>query len=341
MKSTTHILAGVAVFTLANAVVTAQTQTSSTGPVQTISQSEFNQMAQQGQQFVPITPAAMAAQTQQTQAANQTNLAIVNQFISQNPNLASLASLYAAPTDPNVTATSDGNYQVQITNAQGVVQTIEMMGPGTILADLATSIQVASDPVQQLALYQTLYSQYTALYSKYCATPGAAPSAACANTVPPSALTNPATMQNASLNTIKSALQTLGSQASGILKSIPFPHVSLGSPFASCSADTGASLKATQVNYGDQTGNSGCSGIPSSSGILANFSWLGKDNLTCVKSQGSRGTCHIFASTSAVEEIIARETGKHVNLSEEDFHEHEKLIWGRTGFTMAGAPIPT
>jgi C1A family cysteine protease len=334
MKSTSRIVAGVALFTLG---IAAQTQTSSTGPVQTISQSEFNQMAQQGQQFVPITPAAMAAQTQQKQAANQTNLAIVNQFINQNPNLAGLASLYAAPTDPNVTATSDGDYLVQVTNAQGVVQTIEMMGPGTILADLAASIQAASDPVQQLALYQSLYSQYTALFSKYCATPGVAPSAACANTVPPSALTNPAALENGSLSTIKSALQTLGSQASGILKSVPFPHVNLGSPFASCSADTGASLKATQVNYGDQTGNSGCSGIPSTSGILGNFSWPGKDNLTCVKSQGSRGTCHIFASTSAVEEIVARETGKHVNLSEEDFHEHEKLIWGPDWFHNGGS----
>jgi C1A family cysteine protease len=336
MKSASRILASVATFTLVH-VCTAQTQTPAASPVQTISQSEFSQMVQEGQKFVPITPAAMAEQKQQMQAANQANLAIVNQFISQNPNLASLAALYATPTDPSVTATSDGNYQAQVTNAQGVVETVEMMGPGTILADLASSIQAASDPVQQLALYQSLYLQYSALYSKYCATPGVAPSASCANTVPPSALTNPATMQNASLGAIKTALQTLGSQASGILKNIPFPHVNLGSPFASCSADTGASLKATQVNFGDQTGNSGCSGIPSTSGILGNFSWPGKDNLTCVKSQGSRGTCHIFASTSAVEEIVARETGKHVNLSEEDFHEHEKLIWDPDWFDNGGS----
>jgi hypothetical protein len=119
------------------------------------------------------------------------------------------ASRHLTPTDPNVTATSDGKNQVHETNAQGVVQSIEMMGPGTILADLATSIQAASDPVQQLARYQSLYSQYAAVYSKYCATPGVAPSAQCANTVPPSALTNPATLQNASLGAIKSALQMI------------------------------------------------------------------------------------------------------------------------------------
>jgi C1A family cysteine protease len=207
-----------------------------------------------------------------------------------------------------------------------------------MLADLATSIQASTDPAQQLALYQSLYAQYTALYNKACATPGVAPNGVCPNLVAPTQLTNPAALANgASLATIKSALQTLGTQASGIYNTVPFPNVNLGTPFASCSADKGASLKATQVNYGDQTGTPGCSGIPSSSGILANFAWPGKDNLTCVKSQGSRGTCHIFASTSAVEELVARDTGDHVNLSEEDFHEHEKLLWGPDYFHNGGS----
>jgi C1A family cysteine protease len=334
MKSILRILASVTVLALANAQTA---PTAATGPVRTISQAEFNQMVQEGQKFLQLNPAILTAQNQQEAAANQQNLAIVNQFINQNPNLAGLASLFAVPTDPSVVPTADGDYTIQVTDANGAVDTFETMGQGTILADLATSIQASTDPVQQVALYQSLYAQYGALYNQVCATPGAVASSACPNLVPPSQLTNPAALGNASLSTIKGALQALGTQAVSIYKALPFPNVSLGSPFASCSADIGASLKATQVNYGDQTGNAKCSGIPSSSGILANFSWPGKDNLTCVKSQGSRGTCHIFASTSAVEEIVARETGSHVNLSEEDFHEHEKLIWGPDYFHNGGS----
>src|ERR1019366_2643346 len=159
-------------------------------------------------------------------------------------------------------------------------------------------------PVQQLALYQSLYTQYAALYSQLCpASPGG--NNGCASLTPPSKLTNPAALQNASLGSIKSALQGLGSQGLAILKQVPVPPVILSSQFASCSADIGASLKATQVNYGDQTGNSKCSGTPNAAGILENFNWLNKALLTCVKSQGGRGTCHIFASTSAIELLIA------------------------------------
>jgi hypothetical protein len=344
MKPTSRVIVSVAVFALVNVVANAQAPAelaksrkapaASTGPVKVISQAEFNQMVQSGQQFIPVTPAILAAQDSQTQATNQQNQAVVNEFMSQNPNLAGLAGLFAPPTDPSVVRTFDGNYTMQLTDAQGHVDTVETLGPGSILADLAAAIQAASDPVQQLALYQSLYTQYAALYSQLCpASPGG--NNGCASLTPPSKLTNPAALQNASLGSIKSALQGLGSQGLAILKQVPVPPIILSSQFASCSADLGASLKATQVNYGDQTGNSKCSGTPNAAGILENFNWLNKDLLTCVKSQGGRGTCHIFASTSAIEMLIARDTGDKVNLSEEDFEEHEKLLW-RPAYSNTG-----
>ena len=49
--------------------------------------------------------------------------------------------------------------------------------------------------------------------------------------------------------------------------------------------------------------------------------------LTCIRNQGQRGTCHNFAAISAIEELIARDTGVYVNLSEQDFMENTKLVW--------------
>jgi hypothetical protein len=51
---------------------------------------------------------------------------------------------------------------------------------------------------------------------------------------------------------------------------------------------------------------------------MAHLNFPGKSQLTCIKQQGQRDTCHIFAATSAVEQVIARDLGKHVNLSEQD-----------------------
>jgi C1A family cysteine protease len=101
-----------------------------------------------------------------------------------------------------------------------------------------------------------------------------------------------------------------------------------------CSEDIGASPGATQVYYGDQARNSCTTANPF--GILNNLTWTNEDLLTCVKDQGNRGTCHIFASTSAMEKLIARDTGNRVNLSEQDFMENEKLtsgpaFWGDGG----------
>jgi C1A family cysteine protease len=103
----------------------------------------------------------------------------------------------------------------------------------------------------------------------------------------------------------------------------------------SCSAEIGSSMIADQLFTGDQIGSSGCP-APSAGGILANFNWLDKNQLTCVKNQGHRGLCHIFAATSAMEEKIAHDTGNHVNLSEQDFTEHETLIWNNSNFNDAG-----
>jgi C1A family cysteine protease len=321
MRPPSNIFASAAVFAFANLIANAQTPPPA-GPVQIITPSEFNQLQQSGQKFFPISPAVQAAQNKQEQLTDAKNRGVVEAFIRQNPNLPGIAALAnATPTGPGVVQTADGNYTWQIPDALGGVQTIETLGPSAVLSSLADSIQAASNAGQQLALYQSLYSQYGVLYPQLCGVPAA--SDGCANLTAPAALTLPSALQNASLGAIKGALQTLTSQGIKIINRIPLP-VDDGH-FASCSTNIGASLKATNVDFGDQT-HSSCTS-QSSTGLLKNFNWPNKNLLTCVKEQGGRGTCHIFAATSAVEELIARDTGDRVNLSEQDFMEHEKLLW--------------
>jgi len=120
---------------------------------------------------------------------------------------------------------------------------------------------------------------------------------------------------------IHAALQSISSQGLGVYQIVP----KSGGGVA-CSAEIGASVVADNVLFGDQTQSSGCT-TPSPSGIVANFNFPSKSLLSCIKNQGNRGLCHVFAAISALEELIARDTGNYVNLSEQDFTEHEKLIW--------------
>jgi len=332
IRTLSKILLSAVLFALVNTVANAQ-ETAPPSPIQIISNSEFNQMVETGQLSV-ASPEVLLDQYLQRLLTDLKNQAVVDEFILQNPNLTDFAKIVAAtPTDPSVYRLPDGNYKMVITNRQGQSQVIETMGQGTKLASLANSIQTASDPVRQLALYQSLYSQYTALYNQLCTIPVGAvdispPPVGCADLAMPSALTNPSALTGASLEVIQSALQSIGSQGANILKMAPPP---VFGP-VSCSEEVGAS-SAPGVNsyngFGDQTRSYGgvepC--VPYVNGIVANYNFPSKSLLSCIKNQGQRGTCHIFAATSALEELIARDTGVYVNLSEQDFTEHEKLIW--------------
>ena len=333
----------------ASAQQTPPAGTSPSSPIQIISNAQFNQMVQSGQLKV-ISPGVLLIQNLERLFADFKNQLVVDDFLFHNPNLTGVQQLVrAVPNSPNVSPTVDGNYRAAIIDNSGLLETIETNGQGTKLATLADSIITSSDPVRQLALYQSAYTQYTSLYNQICNTSpaGAVPSDAivspdgCANLISPSALTNPSGLQNATLGTIQNALTALGAQGFGILHIVPLPLGGLGVP---CSEEIGASsTPGVNSSFGDQTRSAGIT--PFSSGIVANFNFVNKNLLSCIKNQGARGTCHIFAATSAIEELIARDKGLMVNLSEQDFMENLKLLWapsyygdsGGTGFDVQTA----
>jgi len=286
----------------------------------------------EAQQLFPITLPIIEQQLILQIIAGLQSFEVVNNFITQHPNLTGFAQLaLAVPNNPQVSSTFDGNFRTTFVNDAGVTRIREFMGQTSTLRSMANAIQTASDPAQQLAQYQSMYTKYGSLYDQICR--GPAPPVACFNLPQPAVLTDPATLVGAPLSAIVGAEQGLGDVALQVLKIVPIAD--LGAFI--CSAEIGASTKADNIQFGDQTNSSSCkAATPSAAGILANFNWYNKNLLTCVREQGARGSCHIFGSTAAMEELVARDTGNYVNLSEQDFMENEKLIWGPAYFGDGG-----
>ncbi|HXZ41481.1 MAG TPA: hypothetical protein VEG68_12140 [Terriglobales bacterium] len=329
-------LAKVCLFTAASIAAIAQDTTLPPGPVTVITQAEYEQMVQEGVKFFPVTPAIRAKQSAQRLARYDQNQAVLADFIANNPNLQDFDNMVeSTPTSSNVFELPDGDYFTRIPKTKGGTQAIETEGQDSVLQDVATSIQASSDPVRELALYKSLYSGYANLYGEFCS-PTSAPNPGCANLIAPSQLVNPSQLGTGSLAAIKSALQTIALQGPNIYKILPVNPLGSGTVAPSCSGDVGENLTLTEKYYGDQTLSS-CN-KPNAEGILANFSWPYENQLTCIKEQGQRGLCHIFASVSALEQLIARDTGTYVNLSEEDFDENESLVWNPSFFHDGGNP---
>ena len=334
-RSPVKALAGACLITLVSVVANAQPTSLGgppPGPINIITYTQYQQLLQAGMQFFPTNPEMTVRADVDTFLKYLKDQAIVESYIDQHPNLSTLRELYAQPTNSTAQPAVDGNYLMPNPDVNGNSDIVETMGPAVQIADVVTSIQASSDPTQELMLYQSLYASYTTMYNQLC---GAVTSSSitavgnggCANLIHPSSLVPPPTLANAALDSIKSALQTLAFQGPALYKIVPISAV----PIIGCSAEIGANLTLTEVNYGDQTLRKCTAPAPNPMGILANFNWPYKDQLTCVKNQGSRGTCHIFAATSAIEQEIARDTGLHVNLSEQDFMENVKLNWTKFG----------
>jgi C1A family cysteine protease len=314
------------------------------GPVQLITKSQYNQMIADGQ-LKENSPAELLKQFIARLVQDLKNGAIVQNYIHQNPNIPGLAQLVAAvPRSPDTYLTLDGNYRTVITS-NGISQTIETLGPSVKLGHLARSIVTSSDPNNQLALYNLAYSQYSSTYNQLCNSniaPGNIDSppgqidqqpSACQTLIGPSSLVSPASLQGAPIAQINTALRNIGANGPTLLHFLP---TGVGPGPVACNEELGTSF-APGVNgpaFGDMVSSAGYT--PSSSGLVANFNFPAKSMLTCIRNQGNRGTCHIFAAISAIEELIARDTGVYVNLSEEDLMENSKLVWSSDYYNDGG-----
>jgi C1A family cysteine protease len=314
--------------------------------VQIISNSQFNQMVSSGE-LKQNNPVTVLEQFIGHVLQDLKNGATVQNFIRKNPNIPGYAQLVAAaPKNPNIHPTLDGNYRTVLT-FNGVTQTIETFGPSAKLGALAGSITASTDPQKQLALYNLAYSQYATTYSQLCNTNLPPPTqtdippgqidqqpSLCQQLVSPTQLVSPISLQGAPIDQIKFALHAVSALGPILVHHVP---TGVGPGPVACSEELGASLTpgVNDTFYGDQTASAGHT-TPSTSGLVANFNFPAKSMLTCIKNQGQRGMCHIFAAVSAIEELIARDTDVFVNLSEQDFIENTKLVFGTDYYRDSG-----
>jgi C1A family cysteine protease len=302
-------------------------------PVQYVSDAEFDQMVQGGT-LLPITAALCAEARLGGLIEYLQDEAYVANYLRRNPELIDLAALVESkpnPNDPYVQRNPNGTYDVTTFNSQGsfslaagppaAIGTVKNFGRRTKIRQLAGSIRSATDPALQLRNYTNLYNQLPASFLNGTNIPVGA---AYIRPIPPSQL------QGAPLGTILDALDVLTAQWRIIVPL--FPPSPVISP-VSCSAEVGVNAMASspegEVNYGDETPLAGTCRAPEAYGLYANFDFVNKNAVSCVKDQGNRGTCGVFAATSAVEELITLNTASHdhVNLSEQDFWENLTLNW--------------
>jgi hypothetical protein len=322
MKHLTKILTFV--FCLAITSGASHAQTAAPQPVDGIiwlSPEEFGAQLDAGTLRL-ITPGVLAEQQRRSHETAERSRAIVEDFLGKHPELTDISdNIHTVPdlNDPTISRASGGDYNFTAIDNLGNLQQFETMGEAFTLNNVAHAIQSATDPEAQLNLYTTLYN---ALPPNVVSPVGTAPS----NLIPP------AQLHGASLQVIQSALQQYLSQTQSIVNNLP----PLGGKYtpASCQGDEGSS-ETSGINafngFGDQTQSAGCT-TPSPIGIISNFTFAASPYLTCIKNQGQRGTCHIFGSTSAIEQMVAYDTGKHVNLNEQDFMAHEKALWNTALF---------
>jgi hypothetical protein len=263
-----------------------------------------------------VGPSTAAEQLELLNLKAREDRAYIRAYLRANPGTTDLLHLFDSnprSRDPSVTKTSTGDYQIHGPGSNNIILTTQ--NEVTTTSILADAIRRSMDPRVQLRAYGSLYDQFN-------------------HYVPPGvSLTPPAALQGASVQEIRLSLQTLAANASSIISNIPVTKPA-GGP-QSCEAEVGAS--PVQADYGDLV-HSSCSRVQSPTGIFANYDFPGKSSLTCIKNQGwVRSTCHTFADTSAVEQLVARQYGKHVNLNEEDLQEHDHQIWSFAPFVESGS----
>ncbi|HLK11434.1 MAG TPA: C1 family peptidase [Candidatus Binatia bacterium] len=263
------------------------------------------------------------AQTQQMDAQTADQLAmddesLVQQFITQNPDMADHYTPGVDPADIDggiVTPTDDGNYLMSINLNQALVtpalvpavQNVLTLGRRSQLALIANALRIFPTMDNQTGQYDSFFdfftanSQYTFIIDRL--------------SLPPKDQAH-----QMSVSDLITLNNTIGSYLQNIIHQLQPPPG--GTPPAGYPAS--CNLEEHAGDMEDQTGGS-CS--HTAHGAYDNYFWPQKFYQTCVKNQGSRGTCVAFGIDAAMEAAIAKKYNRWVNLSEQHLYYMAKAIW--------------
>lgn len=146
-------------------------------------------------------------------------------------------------------------------------------------------------------------------------------------------LPDPALVVNQPVKRQQQALKLLGGRLVGNFPEIrrdltqTVPIALFVNPIGDCALELGY-----EVAGADSETSARCNSADYATlGLMRNLDWLLKDDLTCIKDQGRRGTCVAHAIAANVETMVQVQGGGPVNLSEQDLYH-----WGTLQTDMAG-----
>jgi hypothetical protein len=256
----------------------------------------------------PLTRHSIRRQRKAQRVRNQANRRFIQEYVAAHPEAAPLAVLARARprVGPNLARNGDGNWRLTLPSGFDVVT----LGAYDRLEALAEAIRLTEDRERTLAMYAELYGQLPPAFLD--------PAGGGMGHVLPT----PASLEAAPVAAIRDALNTLGGLSPFVEASMPS-----GPPISAlrCDFEVGTSPLFGDHRYVNPTGSPYL--VRDGFGIFASLDFPNRPYLTCVRSQGMRGTCHTFAAVSGLEMLVARAAASHVNLSEQDLMEHYKLLW--------------
>ncbi|MFT3839426.1 MAG: C1 family peptidase [Myxococcaceae bacterium] len=252
-------------------------------------------------------------QAVEQQAADTTHAAdqkTVDDFLAANasdPVVSAWATVLkdAPAADDTAVQASGPDYLHTASGADGPFTTVTM-GPAAKTSGAARSIRMAADRPNRLALYQALVTGLpTDVMDLY-------------------QLVQPALADTLDDAGLTSAFGRLASNAADIAAVISTFHPALP-PLRDCD-DFGRGKLYDRNGFHDSSRATNC-GTPSSSGIVGAMDFPLRGDVSCVKDQGSRGTCWAFAATSMMETAESVKHQVRINYSEQDLVMRTKLIW--------------
>ena len=259
-----------------------------------------------------VSPRIVARQRVAALKTDFENRLFINWYLARHPQLADLRALLRGKTRPGpaIQPNGDGNWRLTLGDGSQVVT----LGRRAALQNVADSIRLATNRRRQLSMYSGLYGELPAGIFDPAVGGGVN-------------LPTPESLADASIGEIQGALRALANLSPLVQALQP-----VGPPlsFGRCDFEVGTSSRSGDNRFVDPDGAQAQPfRVHDGFGIFATFNFPNKPYLTCVRDQAERGACTAFATTSATEMALARETGTAVNLSEQDIWEHYNLaLWG-------------
>lgn len=247
------------------------------------------------------------AQREQDEAdrtsADQADLATLDAYMAQHPDLVARLTGAIDPADGNLSSADDGNFLLAVADTLGTRQTFVTYGPRWQRRAVADALRREPTLENQLQIYQQFYDWVTA------------------NDLTMQ-LATPSSMESQGVYAVRQANAAIATDLVARLDPAVFAEPTGGWPPAGAPATC-----AAEVGSGDGTDRSGTTCPHAADGIYSNRKWPLKFYATCVKNQANRGTCGSFALNAALETMVAKKHEEWINLSEQYHYFMATGIW--------------